>query len=138
MTLIQKLKKNKAGFTLIELIVVIAILAILAAILVPAMISYLNTASAGKEESNLRSAYSSACAAYTQLAVEGAVDKTELMTLTTELIGGSSKLPAGFSIESDTAGITSVSMTCSESGTVKYDGANFSGGGTKHDHANAN
>jgi type IV pilus assembly protein PilA len=35
---------NKKGFTLIELIVVIAIIAILAAILIPALLNYINAA----------------------------------------------------------------------------------------------
>ncbi|MEG0156691.1 MAG: prepilin-type N-terminal cleavage/methylation domain-containing protein, partial [Anaerovoracaceae bacterium] len=37
-------KKNKKGFTLVEVIVVLVILAILAAILVPTMIGYINKA----------------------------------------------------------------------------------------------
>lgn len=40
----NNLKKNKKGFTLVEVIVVLVILAILAAILVPAMIGWINKA----------------------------------------------------------------------------------------------
>ncbi len=51
---------NKKGFTLIELIVVIAIIAILAAILIPALLNYLNAAQVAKNQSNARSNYTAA------------------------------------------------------------------------------
>lgn len=50
---------NKKGFTLIELIVVIAIIAILAAILIPALLNYIEQANVTKAQSNARSLYSS-------------------------------------------------------------------------------
>lgn len=48
---------NKKGFTLIELIVVIAIIAILAAILIPALLDYINQANITRQQSNARSEY---------------------------------------------------------------------------------
>lgn len=42
--MIKKLKENKKGFTLVELIVVLVILAILAAILIPALTGYIDKA----------------------------------------------------------------------------------------------
>lgn len=142
MTLIQKLKKNKAGFTLIELIVVIAILAILAAILVPAMIAYLNSARQQQEESDLRAAYSSACAAYTAIAVDDPTTTGNAVAVaagangvageTATLIGAN--IPDGLTVTWTTAGVTDISMTCSDGGTVSYDGSEFTNGGQPHEH----
>jgi prepilin-type N-terminal cleavage/methylation domain-containing protein len=58
----ENMKKllNKKGFTLIELIVVIAIIAILAAILIPALLNYIDAANEAKNTSNARSHYTAA------------------------------------------------------------------------------
>lgn len=57
-------RKNKGGFTLMELIIVIAILAILAAILVPSMIGYMDRAKDSVGSANARTVYSAATAAF--------------------------------------------------------------------------
>lgn len=54
------LKKNNKGFTLVELIVVLVILAILAAILVPALLGYIDSARNKQTLLNARSAMTAA------------------------------------------------------------------------------
>lgn len=49
--MIQNLKKNQKGFTLVELIVVIAILGVLAAVLVPQYIQYIEKSRIGVDAS---------------------------------------------------------------------------------------
>ena len=58
--LTKKLKRSKAGFTLIELIVVIAILAILAAILIPSVTAYIGNARQGAADADARTVYTAA------------------------------------------------------------------------------
>ena len=57
-TIIQKLqaKKDKKGFTLVELVIVIAILAILAAIAIPVIISTINSANLSTYQSETATA----------------------------------------------------------------------------------
>ena len=52
-------KRNKKGFTLIELVVVIAILGILAAILVPVISGFIETANQATDNANARLVYQS-------------------------------------------------------------------------------
>ena len=96
MKFFQKLRKSRAGFTLIELIVVIAILAILAAILIPAMITYIQKARKQTAESDTRSVYSAACAAFSEVQtgntpITGAAAEQTgtLKTKTMDLLGNS-------------------------------------------------
>jgi prepilin-type N-terminal cleavage/methylation domain-containing protein len=57
----KNFKKSKKGFTLIELVVVIAILGILAAILVPIISGFIETANQATDNANARLVYQ-ACA----------------------------------------------------------------------------
>ena len=50
--MLQKLRSNKEGFTLIELMIVIAIIGILAAIAIPNFIAYRNKAFCSSAESD--------------------------------------------------------------------------------------
>lgn len=63
MNLVERLKKDKKGFTLIEMIVVIVILGILLAILVPGMIKYIDKAKDKQIMVNAHAAYMDATTA---------------------------------------------------------------------------
>ena len=54
---LEALKKDQKGFTLVELIVVLVILAILAALLVPALLGYIDKAREAKYLEEARSIY---------------------------------------------------------------------------------
>lgn len=70
---LKKLKNNKKGFTLIEIIVVVVILAVLMAVAVPAVMSYLDEADDAKYETAGRAVY---IAVQTEWAKDYAGDKT--------------------------------------------------------------
>ena len=59
-------KSSKKGFTLVELIVVLVILAVLAAMLVPALIGYIDRAKAEKEYQTAATVYGAAQAVITE------------------------------------------------------------------------
>lgn len=65
------MKKNNKGFTLVELIVVLVILAILAAILVPALLGYIDRAREKQYVLNAKSALTATQAEFSSLYGEG-------------------------------------------------------------------
>ncbi len=61
---IKKVKENKKGFTLAELLIVVAIIAVLVAIAIPIFNSQLEKSRDAVDAANVRSAYAEAAAAY--------------------------------------------------------------------------
>ena len=65
------MKKNNKGFTLVELIVVLVILAILAAVLVPALLGYIDKAKKKKDMNAASTAYVAAQAVCSEYYAKG-------------------------------------------------------------------
>lgn len=61
--MLKKLKKNKKGFTLAELLIVVAIIGVLVAISIPIFTSQLEKAREATDEANLRALYAEAASA---------------------------------------------------------------------------
>ena len=76
----KRMKKDNKGFTLVELIVVLVILAILAAILVPALLGYIDKAKEKQIVLNAKSCYTAAQAKYSELYAKDAttVSQTDM------------------------------------------------------------
>lgn len=68
--LINKLKKNQKGFTLVELIVVLVILAILAAFTIPAMLGFVQDARDKAEIASAREVYVAAQGAASEMTAQ--------------------------------------------------------------------
>lgn len=99
-------KSSKKGFTLVELIVVIVILAVLAAMLVPALIGYVDRAKKEKDYQTASTVYAAAQAAITEGYAKGEITKpasgatatiTQSNTTVLELAGVSSGKVKSFS-----------------------------------------
>ena len=69
----KMLQKKKAGFTLIELMIVVAILGILAAIAIPAFVGYIRRSKTAEATSNVNNLFKAAASYYTK---EWASDRT--------------------------------------------------------------
>ena len=70
---LQKMRKDRKGFTLVELIVVLVILAILAAMLVPALLGYIDRAKEGKYEEEVHSIYTALQVVYDEAYAKGTI-----------------------------------------------------------------
>ena len=64
-------RRNKKGFTIVELVIVIGVIGILSAILIPTFVGVTNNAKRARTQANLANAYS----AYAAEAADGVVDE---------------------------------------------------------------
>ncbi|ODR43620.1 prepilin-type N-terminal cleavage/methylation domain-containing protein [Eisenbergiella tayi] len=79
MNLVERLKKDKKGFTLVEMIVVIVIIGILLAILVPGMFKYIQKAKDKQIMVDARTAYLDIQMAAQELYAGNGVDGTKVV-----------------------------------------------------------
>lgn len=100
-------RKNKKGFTLVELIIVIAILAILAAVAVPSFIGLQAEAERGR---NIGSATAivTAINAYNAMYPDAQIDDTA--TASIDLVKGKNLWPKGMTGPNETAALLRVSF----------------------------
>lgn len=80
MELINRIRKNRKGFTLVEIIVVLVILAILAAFTIPTMMGFVGDAKAKAYIAEAREVYVAAQATATEMTAKGGLTPTELAT----------------------------------------------------------
>ena len=97
------MKKNNKGFTLVELIVVLVILAILAAILVPALLGYIDRAREKQYVLNAKSALTATQAELSAIYGEDAPSKLSTLAARNKVIAHTADVPGAFYIETTLA-----------------------------------
>ena len=112
----KSVKRSKKGFTLVELIVVLVILAVLAAMLVPALVGYVDKAKAEKEYQTAATVYGAAQATITEMYGRDAITTgSGTITQTTKTGSGATEVKWGEQVLSlagvDTNAVTAFSFT---------------------------
>jgi len=105
--MLLKLKKNKKGFTLIELIVVVAILAILAAVAIPQFIGLQSRATQGVDIGNA-SAIAGAINVYNAMQ---SVDASKISATASAKTTLGTMWPAGMTSTQETAALARITIT---------------------------
>ncbi|MFA6948913.1 MAG: prepilin-type N-terminal cleavage/methylation domain-containing protein [Eubacteriales bacterium] len=118
--MLEKFRKNKKGFTLVEVIVVLVILAILAAIMIPSLAGYIDKANEKRYIAEARSVY---LAAQTVLSEDYGLNGD--MTAATITVTNTT---TGTGLDADISKLAEVATTYSATITYGADGAisNFS------------
>ena len=106
--MLQKLRNNSKGFTLIELMIVIAIIGILAAIAIPNFIAYRNKAYCSRAESDANSITAAIADYFSIPAHDSTPDLTEVNVT---LSGGNTATITG-PIDAISVTVTDVSTNC--------------------------
>ena len=101
----RKFRKDQKGFTLVELIVVLVILAILAAMLVPALLGYIDRARAGKYNEEVHSIYTAA-----QVVADEAYANNTSATSVATYVSGHLNTGGGINSMVDPTSVTSISI----------------------------
>lgn len=130
---LRELKKNKKGFTLIEIIVVVVILAVLLAVAGPAVLNYLDEADNAKYISQSRAIMTST---QTELikayAPDKKIDATEANAIMTNVNTGLSNdgiVVSAITYYSDAAATTQVQATAVDPASIKAYKATYTYGG---------
>jgi len=118
---IEKLKKSKKGFTLVEIIVVLVIIAILAAIAIPAMTGWIDKAN---EKTILAEARTALLAAQTIASEDYGTSGTESGTISSAAILELAKLSGTVTASAVDAKVDALEYSSGEF-TATYDGTDW-------------
>lgn len=129
MKAIQRLRRNRKGFTLVEIIVVLVILAILAAFTIPAMLGFVTDAQKKAHIAEAREVYVAATAANAEFRpADGDYDNTKTDDFSNkinsyvsgDLTGAWTATVAGGKVTKITYTIDSTTYTLTPGGEVTY------------------
>lgn len=101
--MLKKLRRNKKGFTLAELLIVVAIIGVLVAISIPIFTSQLEKAREATDEANIRSLYAECSAAV----LTGSSDDTKITVNKDKSSGDVTSATATYTMTQKVSGLSS-------------------------------